>query len=68
MDRKRIGDRIRQCRLEHRLTEGDLANRLGVSREVVSRLEGGLYKKITGRLLLLLAHALRVRFGSLLDD
>ena len=68
MNRRRVGNRIRQCRRERRLTEKNLADRSGVSQKVISQLEGGIYKKVTGRLLLLLARALRVRFGALIDD
>ena len=67
MSRKSIGYRIRQCRIQRRLTEKGLAECAGVPEEVIFQLEGGLYKGMTGRLLFLLARAMRVRLGQFLD-
>ena len=68
MNRRCMGDRIRQCRLHRRLSERELADRSGVSRDIISQVEGGSYKKIKGRILWMLARALRVRCGAFLDN
>lgn len=60
MQRKLVGDRIKECRLERGWTQDDLAMRSGVPRDFIVNLEHGRCKKITGRMVFRLARALRV--------
>jgi putative transcriptional regulator len=40
---RRLGNRLRVARAEHRLSQGDLAQRAGVTRQTISAIETGLY-------------------------
>ena len=67
MDKRRIGSRVAEWRTARRITAQELATRCGVSKEAISEIEGGAAKRITGRMLFLLAQALRVRIFHLLE-
>ena len=66
MNRKKTGDRIRQCRTERRLSMKELAERTGLPEKVLSQLEEGAHK-ITTRMLVRIARAMRVRLWHFLD-
>ena len=43
VERKRIGNRIAEARKEHGMTQQQLADAVGVSREHIARIEAGKY-------------------------
>lgn len=54
---RQIGVEVAQIRKRKRLSEEDLAERIGKSKDVVRRMEKGEYKQYTIKLLLLIAQA-----------
>lgn len=62
--RRAVGDRIREIRLEHNLTQEQLGERAGIDRQAINRIEQG---HASPRLdtLIRLAEALQVPLGDL---
>lgn len=60
----RLGNRLRVVRAEQRLSQGDLAQRIGVTRQTISSIETGQYCPST-LLAFLLARALEKRVDEL---
>lgn len=54
---RQIGAEVAQVRKRKRLSEEELAERIGKSKQVVRRMEKGEYKQYTIKLLLLIAQA-----------
>lgn len=52
----RLGNRIRVFRAEHRLTQAELAKRIGVSRKSISTIEVGRFVPSTTIALLIARH------------
>lgn len=66
-DVQRLGERIRDIRIERRMTQEDVADRADINRTHVSDIERGR-KPPTVTTLYRLAHALRVHPADILDD
>ena len=56
MHRVKLQNRIRVFRAEHRLTQADLAQRIGVSRKTISTIEVGKFVPATTIALLIARH------------
>ena len=59
-----LKNRIKECRIEEKIKQIQLAEMIGVSRETVGRLETGKYQNPTLRL----AHDVATCLGKSIDD
>ena len=59
-----LKNRIKECRIEEKIKQVQLAEMIGVSRETVGRLETGKYQNPTLRL----AHDVAACLGKSIDD
>ncbi|HEY2069472.1 MAG TPA: helix-turn-helix transcriptional regulator [Rhizomicrobium sp.] len=64
MAERRLGNRLKEARAQHGLTQADLAERVGVSRKTINTVENGVFVPSTA-LALALAEALDVRVEAL---
>ena len=63
--RRTIGSRTRAARLDRELTQEQLAERVGLDRKTINRLENGTYSPLVDHLLLV-AQALGIDIADLL--
>jgi transcriptional regulator with XRE-family HTH domain len=63
---KQMGRRLKKLRMEHNMSRAELAERAGISREYVRKLEAGSYDPTVGTLQKL-AKALGVKLAALLE-
>ncbi len=66
MTPKRFAMRLKRLRAERKMSQGDLAEKSGVSREYIARLELGQQDPTLGTLTKF-AKALKVKVGKLVD-
>lgn len=67
MDAKKLGKKIKLARIEHDMTQGDLAEAIGALQKSISRYETGLALP-TLETLEKIAKALKKPFGYFLDE
>ena len=65
--RRAVGDRIRQVRMQRNLTQEKLAERCGLDRKTVNRIEGALTSPLLDHLLLI-AHELGIPLAVILEE
>ncbi len=63
--RERFGERIRQLRAEHKLTQEDLAHHSGVGRVFISQMENG-HKEVCLGVLEALAGSFKITLADLM--
>ncbi len=64
MAERHLGNRLKEARAQHGLTQADLAARIGVSRKTINTVENGVFVPST-TLALALAEALDMRVEAL---
>jgi transcriptional regulator with XRE-family HTH domain len=60
MDKAEIGQRIKKRRTELKMTQGDIAQKIGVAISTVQRYEAGTIKRIKLPVISAIAHAIQV--------
>ena len=67
LDFRKIGIRIQNFRLENKMTQEELAERIGSTQKYVSRIEGG-YNRLSLDTAVAIARALQISVDSLVAD